>query len=107
MSFISGISTDSVQFYAICALITVSAGLIAYIHRQAVSKIDRVDSNIAELSKKRDDYEAKNAEDHARVIESLTRVEEGIKSIDKDVQRHEKRIDRIERNIDTLNRREL
>lgn len=78
-------STDSIQFTIIAALVSALGGTIIYIHSRLTTKVDAMDVKMDEAS-------AQNADDHARVVEGMVRIEQAVKGIDRDVQRHEREI---------------
>lgn len=74
--------TSSIEFYVICALITLVGGLIAYIQTQTKNSIDvareetkRTNEKLDKLSDKMDKYEEQNSKEHAFVEQCLATVE--------------------------------
>ena len=104
------ISTDNAQFYFICALVAVVGALAAYIHQQAVNRINANGEEIKisreknqealhlladkldRMDNKIDKYELQNAKDHASVEACIVRLSAKVDSM-------QLNIDRIERDL--------
>jgi uncharacterized coiled-coil protein SlyX len=111
-------STDSVQFAIIAALISALGGVIIYIQSQGEkhqqehnarteAKLGSLDEKMEQSHKATAEAQKANAEDHANVVSTLSRVEQAILGVNKDLERHEREIDYLNRQVDDLRERTL
>lgn len=101
--------TSSIEFYVICALITLVGGLIAHIQSQTKNSIDdareetkRTNAKLDKLSEKMDKYEEQNSREHAFVEKCLAKIGTKVDSLSERINRIEDELRYYRREEDSI-----